>query len=147
MEQYKLDAFAFDHPEKLDIWTLDNHLSNVIISGLFKTLDIDIKNAHPFKEVYDKLGNSLIIDSINEKEGFDVLFSKIFISQLNDEDQVFLIWNINTPVDICSVKILKKYWDYIWYGSSDEALLLFVPEKFVLQLSDWGEVKYDDFHK
>lgn len=40
-----------------------------------------------------------------------------------------------------TLSCLSKYWDYIWYGSSDEMVLLYFDEyEKVLLITDYGVV-------
>jgi len=96
-------------------------------------------NATFFNEVFSVLKKEEVILSINEKNGFIQLCQLLNID-ISQTDFVTIIWNLNNS-DRIKLNVLLEYWEYIWYGTSDELCLLYFSKKdlFIL-ISDYGTI-------
>jgi hypothetical protein len=148
MEDFKNRIFEDEHPgQKLVYQTLSKEESNKVIGDISQLVKADIVlNSKSFFRFFE----SVLTDGIALNEGdlaADAGLKTIFATaNLDDTSQVFVIWSFDELVDTFSFYDLIKYWDYIWYGPSDEAVILFFPSsRFVLLITDWGNVNYKFF--
>jgi hypothetical protein len=98
-----------------------------------------IDNSSIFDKMSNLLNKEVILLNINEKDGFRdmCLLLNLNISQ---NSAVYIIWNYNN-VDKINIYILQNYWDYIWYGSSDEICLLYFPDsESLVMITDYGTI-------
>ena len=89
----------------------------------------------------NKLNVHIEISDINECNTFPKILS-LLNGKVDMEADVYLVWN-HRNIDKMTLSCLSKYWDYIWYGSSDEMVLLYFDEyEKVLLITDYGVVYY-----
>ena len=139
MEQFKIANFEKSHDFKLEFTTLTEEMSLNIISEILKHAGGSTNEIVNFFSIVAKgISNSFLFNSINSKHGFTDLLEA---NPKLQTDKLLVIWDNDQPVDSFSTQILAKYWDYIWYGTSDEAMVLFSPNKFIILISDWGEIR------
>lgn len=136
MEQYKIENLERDFI-KLQFETLADQQSSKVLEHLFQ--EFSLNNGNLYRQMSDKLTTVCNIPALNKSNGFNDMLKTLDISFL-DNEKFYLIWNEQQNIDMFSVSDLKKFWDYIWYGPADEALILYIPEKIVLMIHDWGEV-------
>lgn len=143
MEEFKLQNHFKEYASYLPIWTLDDRLSLFIKQQLIRDFDLNGGRNNIFKHVHANLENIVNVD-VDSDEGFINVLDALGINLL-DNDQLYLIWNLDQKVDIVSVNILKTFWSSIWYGESDEALIFYIPSKSLIFISDWGDVGIKPF--
>ena len=138
MEEFKLQNHFKEYASHLPIWTLDDRLSLFIKQQLIRDFELNSGRNNIFKHIHANLENIVNVD-VNSDEGFINVINALGIKLL-DNDQLYLIWNLDQKVDVVSVNILKTFWSSMWSGESDEALIIYIPSKFLIFISDWGEV-------
>lgn len=137
---------------KVEIWRKDNinvryqSLGQVeiqkIIDDIANKLKIRLScDSLLFTQLSEIFIDQMILLNINEPDGFECLISK-FNLKIPGDVVVNVIWNYDS-VDCFEIDVLKKYWEYIWYGTSDEMCLLYFPEiSFFVILTDYGTMYY-----
>lgn len=97
-----------------------------------------INSSSIFNCMYSILKNEYIVN-VNDENGFYLIRTSLKLS-INDDDDVFIIWNYN-DIDKIKVYILQRYWDYIWYGAADEMCIICDPKNNSLfMITDYGTV-------
>jgi len=141
MENFKVENWKKNNV-RVEYTSLENGEVNEIINKISKLYNLsfnEINNNHFSVNILKKMNALVEISDINECN----IFPKI-LSLLNDkpniETNVYLVWNYNS-IDRVTLSCLSKYWDYIWYGPSDEMVLLYFDEyKKALIITDYGIV-------
>lgn len=141
MEPQKLTNYFDDFSKQMEIWQLDINLSQEIFSKIFLNQFVDLPKHLTMQKLNEVLPFHLTLEGINDKNGFLNILSALPYKVSFDE-QVLLIWDIKDPIDVCTIDTLKTFWNYIWYGASDEMLIIFIPGKVVLMICDWSEVRW-----
>lgn len=141
MDLYKIDNHFKEYGDLLAFWTFSNELSTFVKSSLMEELNIESDFDSAFKNIYNSLENIINIETLNIDLGFENIMTFLSDLNLNNDDQFFLIWDFSENVDVFSINTFKKYWSSIWYGDSDESLILYIPNKVIVLLNDWGEVR------
>ena len=96
------------------------------------------------KILFSEIPNTILsqkydVPTINQYNGFETLYSLLGVN-MQEEDAVYVVWNYH-DVDMFSLKNLIKYWEYIWYGPSDECCLLYFAKNNLLVMpTDYGTV-------
>lgn len=143
MEKFKLEIFKKDNAFDLPYITLNKDDSIWIVDQISLTLrDSYVKNENSF---FHFLNDSLeVVFLYNNNFSSSFLKELIIRLQLTEESLVFVVWDLDLPVDLFKLENLVDYWNYIWYDASDEAIALFFPSKNkVLLLTDHGYLKYN----
>ena len=138
MEEFKLQNHFKEYASHFPIWTLDDRLSLFIKHQLISDFKLNSVRNNIFKYIHANLEDIVNVD-VNSDKGFINILNNLDIKLL-DNDQLYLIWHLDQKVDIVSVNILKTFWSSIWYGESDEALIFYIPSKFLIFISDWGDI-------
>ena len=131
---------------KIQIWKedgLDLKFSTLNSSAIQRIIyDIEVKyntTVLSFSDLQSILNTELILLGINESDGFKSLMYLLNLDFPADTI-VNVIWNYN-EVDQIKYDVLQDYWDYIWYGTSDEMCLLYFPNiRFLAMLTDYGTI-------
>ena len=145
MEKFKVDIYLSEHDgnEVFKYETLSDFQSGKVIGMLLSLLGITDCNTltqtfYPFLE-------QEIDEKIIYKDSADsVLLSSVF-SQIatDDNDAVYIIWDIDYRVDRMRLGDLIDNWEYIWYDTSDEAVILYLPQrKSIVFVTDRGYLSY-----
>jgi serine/threonine protein kinase len=143
MEKFKLDIFEKNNPSKrIDFWTLNIDDSSWILGLLKKMLENNI-NISTTERFYQDLEQYLT----NEYVDFDEIDESLLINlfrelKIKESTMCFVIWEIESKVNIFEIRELIDKWEYIWYDASDEAMVLFMPGiKQILLITDQGYIK------
>lgn len=140
MESLKIDNHLKEHGSNLDVWAFDKTLSSFVKNELQRELAPNEQQDLTFKKVQKVLQETKNID-LDLPGAFENIKNS-FKLDINDSDQIFVIWDMNGYIDVISAGTLSRYWDSVWYGVGDEAALLYVPHKFIILITDWGEAKF-----
>lgn len=141
MQKYKLVNFKREYSFELPYFSLNKEDSSWIISQMFITLglgDVSCSNSLFFNFLNNNLKKELSYG--NEFNFHDLI--KIQLKNVKQDSVVFLVWDLESNVDLFTMENLVKYWDDVWYDTSDEAIALFFPfsQKVVL-ITDQGFIK------
>ena len=146
MENFKIDILK---EENIDIKY--ESLNNKQVIQIITDIESQYGNiSQEGKSFFDIIRNNLSheeieLSTINKEEGFRDLCS-LFNMELKEKKEVFVLWD-EQNIDIFSMSDLYYYWNYIWYGSSDECCIIYFPDnKTLFMVNDYGIVYYR-FHK
>lgn len=144
MEKFKVDIYLSEHDgnEVFKYETLDGFQSGKVIGMLLSLLGITdcaipSQAFYPFleKEIDEKI---IYNDSVDNG-----LLSSVFLQITADNDDVYIIWDIDCSVDRMRMDDLIDNWEYIWYDTSDEAVILYLPQrKSIVFVTDRGYLSY-----
>jgi len=139
MEDFKKEIWEKDHLD-LEYSPLDCSSIKNILYNIENQYKISISsNSSFFKEISMVFKNKLILHEINDSTGFENL---IYLLNLDIQPKTIInvIWDYN-EVDQFESATLKNYWDYIWYGPSDEVCLLDFPShNLLVMITDYGTI-------
>jgi hypothetical protein len=139
---------------KIENWKKDNKFIDYVslstseiqekIQEIAKLCNLDFDNIYNnslFSNTLKVLHTHIVIQDINEPNTFYQILPLIK-NEISMETHIYLIWDYDS-VDKIKLSCLAKYWDYIWYGPSDEMVLLFIPEiQLILLVAEYGVVYY-----
>jgi len=142
MEDFKKEIWENDNLH-LEYNSLDSLQMQQILHKLAKLCNIsvdNINNSSIFIKMSEILKNEVVLLNINEKEGFKDM-SLLLKLNAHQNNSVYVIWNYNN-IDKISVDVLQNYWDYIWFGASDEMCLLYFSDiESLVMVTDYGTIK------
>jgi len=137
MEDFKKEIWKNDN---LDLAYSSLNYSEIeeIMHDIELQYDITISfNSSFFIDISEMFNIKLTLLDINEPKGFEHLISSLNLNMLSDS-VVNVIWNYN-GIDQFKFETIQKYWEYIWYGPSDEMCLLHFPRiQLLLMITDYG---------
>ena len=143
MDEFKLKIFEKDYPnEILELSTLNCKDTRWITTNILRlgNLSESINDTQLFyNSIVDSLQNEILYE-----EGMSKYFlqSILNILGISNDSVCFVFWDFEKEVDLLSVKTILSKWDYIWYDTSDEALILYFPGNDKLMLvTDQGFIK------
>jgi len=144
MEKFKVDIYRSEHGNEVFKYeTLGGFQSGKVIGMLLSLLGITDYNT-PAQAFYPFLEKE-IGDKIIYNDGVDSgLLSSVFsLITTDDNDDVYIIWDIDCNVDTMRLSDLIDNWEYIWYDTSDEAVILYLPHsKNIIFVTDRGYFSY-----
>ena len=138
---------------KKEIWEKDklyleydslNYLQiQQILCELAKLCNIsvdDINDSSIFTKMSEILNKEDVLLNINEKEGFKDMCSLLKMN-VQQNNTIYVIWNYNN-IDKIKASVLQNYWDYIWFGASDEMCLLYFSDiESLVMVTDYGTIQ------
>ncbi|PQV44582.1 hypothetical protein CLV33_1212 [Jejuia pallidilutea] len=138
MDEFKLENFKKEYKKDLIFLELSDFETKRIVNR--------IKNENRFNNhlpltlslFWKELeSNSINVESTNIlEEIFNVLNLKVSSSSI-----VYIIWDFEKPIDVFKYDEVSKYWDDIWYDTTDEIILLCIEDYYIL-ITDYGEIRY-----
>ena len=142
MEDFKKEIWEKDG-YRLEYDSLNQLQIRQILHRLTEICSIPIDNIdNPaiFTKMSDMLSKKLVLSTINETDGFKDICSLLKLN-IPKNSTVYIIWNYNT-IDKIKACVLQDYWDYIWYGTSDEMCLLYFPDiESLIMITDYGTIQ------
>jgi len=142
MDNYKLDIFRKETAEELQYLSLNFEDSLWITQSIISIIDpqVSINNTPSyFRFLEASLEEEVRYDQEVLKED---LGSILDLDSLKLDSLIYVVWDLESKVDLFKLDNLLNYWEYIWYDSSDEAIILFVPcIRKILLVTDHGFVK------
>ena len=144
MQKFKLEIYKKENQRSiLEYETLNLDESNSIflkIKNIVKCISKDLDDEVIFKSAEKKL-----FQCIDVKDEIDQdLIAHIFLDiiKLPLDSKVYIFWDINSFIDQFNIEKLIENWEYIWYDTSDEAILIYIEFKSILMLiTDHGFIK------
>lgn len=145
MEKFKVDIYLSEHDgnEVFKYETLSDFQSGKVIGMLLSLLgftDCDTLSQafYPFLE--KEIDEKIIYNDSVDGGLLSTVFSQIVT---DDNDDVYIIWDIDCTVDRMRLSDLIDNWEYIWYDTSDEAVILYLlHSKNVVFVTDRGYLSY-----
>lgn len=138
MENFKLDIYKSETGDFFpEIEPLNNKHKDEIINEIKNLVGLSLETENLFVGLAEKLSKK----DFDEKFTYDIhsIFKKF---DLSVKETTLIIWNRN-EIDEINTKILLDKWEYIWYGDSDDAIILY-QKKYgkLLLISHYGRVFY-----
>ena len=135
MDQFKLELFRqeFDKP-----------LLSQAISVQDKTKLRDVLSSFAINPANNADFFSRLLTNLPYKGSYGKLDSSNDIQDLLDrfnisDETVSLIWSYPDEIDSLSTSYLIDNWEYIWYATSDEAVILFFAKtNLLILITDYG---------
>ncbi|BEG99979.1 hypothetical protein [Bacteroides sedimenti] len=142
MEEFKIMIWKEDNIN-IRYRSLDQAEIQKLLDDISDKLNIKIYcDSFLFTKLSEILMDQVLLLNINEPDGFECFISK-FNLHIPGNIPVNVIWNYDS-VDCFEIDELKKFWEYIWYGASDEMCLLYFQEiNFIIMLTDYGTMYYN----
>lgn len=135
MEQYKIEIYEEETGKKFpETFQLEKAECNIVIKNI-----AHITNFKVAENIF-----SALTENLNYYDIDDDLEITDVINNVNFKDKfINIIWREN-QINRVSIDFLEQYWNFIWYPTSDEAVILFFPisEKIVM-LTDFNRVYYN----
>ncbi|RYE18318.1 MAG: hypothetical protein EOP51_22205 [Sphingobacteriales bacterium] len=147
MEQFKLDIFKSETGEDLDFTTINDVESDrvkKVMLNLLGLADCSITTQGLFKY----LEGNIAYKTKYPRSDIDGDFMQIMLKKLNVSYPTtgYILWDMTNKVDQFDLEYLIKNWDSVWFGVSDEALMLYLPNyKIVLLMTDHGYIGHNLF--
>lgn len=130
MDKFKIEIYQRENRgETLPIKALGKEKSVLIFHEIKSILDVNkMCDTQSFYLSADNVLPNLIKydDEIDNLAIYGVLIKELGLSL---DSNVFIFWDCETPIDTIKVNVLIDNWDYIWYDSSDEAILIYNDDK------------------
>ena len=144
MEDFKKEIWQKDKLH-LEYSSLNYLQIQQILDSLAKLCNVSVDSINDssiFIKMSEILDKKVVLLNINEKEGFKDICSSLKLNvYLNSS--IYVIWNYNN-IDKISLYVLQNYWDYIWFGASDEVCLLYFSDiESLIMVNDYGTIKYN----
>ena len=141
MKDFKREIWEKDghHLEYDSLCQLQIHQTLYRLAVLCNVSIDSIEDSSIFIKMSEVLKKEVVSLNINEKEGFKDLCSLLKLD-ISKDGTVYIIWNYN-DVDKIKVYVLQQYWDYVWFGTSDEICLLYFPDiESIVMITDYGTI-------
>lgn len=148
MEPFKIEIFKEENQGKVfDFVSLDEFESGKVVGMLLSLTGITnnkIETPGLFRHLERYIPNKVGYDD----KGVGRNFLQSLMSELSVHGSATscVIWDMASRVDEFKAESLIDDWDYVWYDTSDEALVIYIPEnKVVLLVTDHGYVAYNKY--
>ena len=143
MEAFKIEIFKKERPsEPLFFKTLNREDSHWVLSNILKLAEKEgklIGTEQLYSYLYGYLKNEVLYRDQNVRACLENALKKC---QIPLDALCFVFWDCESSVDLFILKDLITYWEFVWYETSDEAVVLFFPatEKLML-ITEHGLMK------
>jgi hypothetical protein len=137
VEKFKEDIYLSETNQSLSkVFSVKR--KDEILSKILKIINSDRNTGNLFAEIENKL----LFKDLDEEFTFDI--ERIFLDfKFKRDKELFVFWNKN-DIDKIEANDLIEKWEYIWYGSSDDAVILFdEPNERVLMITHYGRIYYN----
>lgn len=137
MEEYKFDIYLQETGNvfigiKQLTTTAEQH---AVISDLYKKSGLSDVNINLFVDLRESLTETIF--TIEETDDLKFIFDRLDLDKTGD---VYLIWD-DKNIDQISIRSLIDNWQYIWYGISDEAVIIYIAAlKKIILITHYGSV-------
>lgn len=128
MEQFKREIFESEMGRQfVEIIEAGNDERMAVLDSLYSILKLDY-NYNLYTYLLQEFNATTVDDT----------YSTEWASSFFKEHPVYIFWNQN-EVDKINMDDLVKYWNFIWYDVSDEAIILYqVQTGRVGMICNWG---------
>ncbi|KAA0990013.1 hypothetical protein [Dyadobacter aurulentus] len=125
MEHFKKELFFQEHNAHISCQPISN--SEMLFLNGFLEQRYGINNSingNFFKVLLKKLSYKKEYDGVDTSLEIEAVFQDL---ALQNDSEVFVIWNYPGDMDKFDLSYLLKYWEDIWFSVSDEAIGIFFP--------------------
>lgn len=139
MEEFKIDLYTEetgDNFPKFESLNLEDAKNK--IKALFDILQIEPNHS----SLYSTLINNL--KHVDKTDDYTYDIKTIFDDfQFDCENELLIIWDEFHIDKMSSIDIINN-WDFIWYGDSDDAIILYSQiNKRILLITHYGRIYYN----
>jgi hypothetical protein len=137
MEKFKLEIYKNDRGEPFPMYRSLNSIERKeIITEIANIIELQSS-----VELFKNIESKLLYEDYDEE--FTYSLECILDSfGFSLEGKLFVVWNAN-DIDEFSIITMREFWEYIWYGNSDEAVILYQQEFCkVIMITHYGRVFY-----
>jgi hypothetical protein len=138
MEAFKIDNWKRDNID-INYLSLDSSKTEMMMHSIATHFGVLFNKENLFIKMQDILEEYMVILDINEEQGFKILSDSMNI-QCAPNDKICIIWDVDT-IDMFNYSTLLQYWDYVWYGTGDEACIVLFPNvNHIVMITDYGTI-------
>ena len=146
MEDYKYSIFEDENNgQKLLVMPILNieYQKKILAEISFQLRISSLDEETNFYELLKiRLGFKVKIDNIEAGAVFKTTLERFGAIKNNfDNSSAYLLWGIDS-MDITSLEVLVKDWEYIWYPPSDHSLVIYLREEKKIFLVTHYEMVY-----
>jgi hypothetical protein len=125
MENFKKELFLREYDAQLSFKPLSDG-EKLFLNGFLeqKYRINNSSNGDFFKVLLDKLSNKKEYQCIDTSLELGSIIQDLVFP---NDSEVFVIWNYPGDIDKFDLSYLLKYWEDIWFSTSDEAVGIFFP--------------------
>ena len=117
METFKISIFEKELRQKFPMFeTLSIERSKAIIEKLSQLFRLNISDFMKVQEAGQYVAN---IDATTKDFSPSILFPP-----LQQPTNILVIWNYESPIDVFRYQDFCRYFEYIWYQSADDILII-----------------------
>ena len=142
MENFKLEIFNKEHKGEKFLFqkVKDQELSNLIQELTRIVGNAEIKASIEFFNTIKLNFNRTL--QMNKTNNLKEIFKQIGLKGSSLGDVSYLIWKFPNDIDRFDLKFLINNWNYIWYGDSDDAVVIYIENKILMLITHYGTVKF-----
>ncbi|MBD2757896.1 hypothetical protein [Spirosoma validum] len=135
MDQFKLDLFKqeFDEPLLYQVISVQDEIK---LENILFSFEVNVTNKSDlFNRLLKNLPYKVLYKNLESTNNVQNLLEKFNIT----DEKVNLIWSYPDEIDSLSISYLIDDWKYIWYATSDEAVILFFAKtNLLILITDYG---------
>ena len=143
MEEFKVQIFKEENPNKeLRYISLSSKDSKWVTINILELSGVS-KSVNETPLFYTSIMKSLE-NEIDSKGDITSKFLKDLLTSLDItlDSICFIFWDYESRIDLFTVQDVIDHWEYVWFGSSDEAIVLYFPgNRKLIFLTDYGLIK------
>lgn len=128
MEKFKTEIFEKENPgSQFEFVTLDAFESGKLIGFLLERLGFSdplITDQEFFSRCEQFLHSKI---SGSGEVSVSDLRNLLDKGQVDSDKSAYIIWSVATLVDQVALRYLLDNWDFFWYDTSDEAMMIYLP--------------------
>lgn len=125
MENFKKELFFQEYKAHISCQPISDSEKLFLNGFLEQQYGINnSSNGDFFKVLLQKLPNKKEYESIDTPLELGAVFQDLVFQ---NDSEVFVIWNYPGDMDKFDLSYLLKYWEDIWFSTSDEAVGIFFP--------------------
>jgi hypothetical protein len=120
LEKFKIEKFKAENSGEFPPFTeLNESHMEVMYDSLHSRFQIPIENSEVMFTSVMETGSPSPVEDLHDSCWLKRYFK-------HPEQDVYIIWD-KDAVDLMSIESLIKYWNFLWYDVSDEAVILYSP--------------------
>lgn len=146
MDEFKIEIFTEEcKNEQLCFFELlpneclsffDRLFDKLKITGIKESSDLFKYMANQLKQQTNK--------QVDTKSDFNNLINYLLKKNFDENEDVYIVWSFPDEVDSIKLNELIKHWEYIWYGDSDDAIILFLKQSnLAILITHYGQIFWD----
>jgi len=139
MQDFKKEIFNSSHGTDIQCQKPTEKDKSLIKDYLELRLGKNVELNDFFNLIREQLPRSITFESLESTAEIEQALCQL---ELMSQKYVIVIWKYMEDMDKFDLKYLIKYWEDIWFSSSDETVCLFFPESIKMILITHYNVIY-----